>query len=302
MPKTQVFARMRNLERAFADFKRRGGHPDSETSWGKIESSRNLDYAKSLNDFGYLIPDGKFPPRDHFIIFCALVVYGKDAIALWRKLREHYVSGRPRGANARSDEAFDLWYAIDAWLQQWLYKPMSCPRPAQDHPSDWLRCIGTTNPTPHLRISYAFLRQKGIGLPANYVNARRELLDVKGVLQRYAIVPTGSEVPNTDALLYRFPLIGWDIWQRSVYLLTNDVKPPSHMPIFGWRHSRLLNYVETDCVFGSREIEKELLGHERSLCGPLWPSQTDTLKKLGKVKIVGPPITSGRMLRRILAH
>lgn len=272
---------------------------ESELEWGKVRPSVCLHYAKSLNDFAQLLPDGKFPPGDQLLILCALHVYGRASLELWRRLREHYLRGKPRGPRPATDEAFDLWYAVDAWLQCWLYSPSSCPRPMTDSPSEWLRCIGSTNPTPHLRMSHTFLHRLGIPLPANYSSARRELLDTKGVFRRNMITPIGTSVPNLDALLGRFPLMGWDIWQKAVYLLTNDVKPPSHMPIFGWRHYRVLDYKRKGRLFMSPEIEASMLGKPGSLHGLLWPPQLDTLRTIpAPIKTSGPPITSGRMMRR----
>ena len=305
MPKTGPFARLRNLERAFAEFARATGHPydrDSYPEWGKVGCSNRLDYAKSFNAFASLLPEGKFPPSDQFLIFCALKVYGNPAVELWRRLREHYCRGKPRGARRAGDEAFDVWYAMDAWLQSWLYSPLSCCRPKTNTPAEWLRCIGSNNPTPHLRMSYAFLQHLGLPISPNYDSARRELLDIKAAFRSGTLVPMGSEVPNIGPLLVRFPLIGWDIWQRAVYLLTNDVKPPSHMPIFGWRHHRVLSYAQSGHLV-SPGFEQELLGHSFSLHGILWPEQLKTLEKLVRpARSAGPPVTSGRMLRRHFAH
>ncbi len=217
--------------------------PSMKRIWGAIPSSGRLEYAKSLSDFSQIIAKGKFPPRSQFVIFCALHVYGLKALEYWHELRERYCRGKPRGSHRTTDEALDLWYAIDAWLQSWLYSPLDCRRPETDSPSEWLYCIGSNDPTPHLRMSHTFLRQARVALPVNYATARRNLLDVKSIFQRYSIVKNGSTVPNLKPLMYRFPLIGWDIWQRAVYLLTNDVKPPSQFPIFGWRYHRVLDYV-----------------------------------------------------------
>ena len=258
-----------------------------------MRSSDRLYYAKSLNDFAQLLPDGKCPPQDQLVVLCALRVYGRASFELWRRLRENYLRGKPRGPRSATDEAFDLWYAVDAWLQSWLYSPLSCPRPKTNSPSKWLRCIGSTNPTPHLRMSHAFLHRLGVPLPVNYSSARRELLDTKGVFRRYVITPVGSSVPNLEPLLDRFPLIGWDIWQRGVYLLTNDIKPPSHFPIFGWRHQRVLDYKREQRLFHSPEIESVMLGKPPSLYGLLLPQQLDTLRKtLGAIHTGGPPVTS----------
>ena len=108
----------------------------------------------------------------------------------------------------------------------------------------------------------------------------------------------GSEVPNIGPLLIRFPLIGWDIWQRAVYLLTNNVKPPSHMPIFGWRHYRVLEYAQS----GHRVpagFEQEVLSHPSSLHDLLCLSSWKLLEKIIRpARSTGPPVTSGRMLRK----
>ena len=297
------FGNLQDLERTFAEFDLADGHPyveaERELEWGKVQCSNRLGYAKRFNDFSVLLPEGKFPPRSQFVIFCGLHVYGMSATELWRKLREHYQRGKPRGARPATDEAFDLWYAVDAWLQSWLYSPSSCRRPKTNTPSEWLSGIGSTDPTPHLKMSHTFLCRLGVPLPVNYASARRELLDIKGVFRRNVIVPTGSEVPNLGPLLDRFPLIGWDIWQRAVYLLTNDVKPPSHFPIFGWRHNRVLDYRREGRLFHSAETEHAALGKPWSLYGLLWPEQLKTLRKTaGRVHMYGPPVTSGRMLRR----
>jgi hypothetical protein len=152
-------------------------------------------------------------------------------------------------------------------------------------------------------MSHAFLTKLGFPLLANYGSARRELFDIKGVFQRYAIVPTGSEIPNIGPLMDRFPLIGWDIWQRAVYLLTNDVKPPSHFPIFGWREHRVLDYKREGRLLHSPEMEQAGLSRSWSLHGLLWPQQLETLRKMaGPVSVSGPPVSSGRMLRRTPAH
>src|SRR5205085_586290 len=105
-----------------------------------------------------LLPEGKFPPRTQFLVFCALHVYGAASTELWRILREHYQRGKPRGTRLVRDEALDVWYAVDAWLQSWLYSPSSCRSPKINSPIEWLRHIGSTDPTPHLKMSYAFLR------------------------------------------------------------------------------------------------------------------------------------------------
>jgi hypothetical protein len=307
-PKIQAFIALQDLENAFAEFERASGHPgaasDSASSWGKIVSSKRLDYAKMFNDFAPLLPDSKFPPQSQFAIFCALHIYGSGAFELWRWLREHYCRGRPRGLSAAADEALDIWYAMDAWLQSWLYSPLSCSKPPTDSPSEWLRCIGSRDPTPHLRMNHALLRRLGVPLPSNYSTARRNLLDIKGIFQRNAIVPAGSQVPKIESLINRFPLMGWDIWQRSVYLVTNDVKPPSHYPIFGWRHQRVLDYVRHGNLFHGPEVEREGLGTPWSLHGLLWPQQLDTLRKIGVAAVAKEslPVTSGRMLRRLSAH
>jgi hypothetical protein len=305
MPKRRAFALLSDLEFAFVEFDSRDGHPypggESELGWGNVRSSTRLDYAKGFNDFTDILPEGKFPPRSQFLIFCALQVYGRAAAELWSRVREHYCKDKPRGARPAKDEALDVWYALDAWLQSWLYNLSSCRRPPTNHPAEWLRCIGSTDPTPHLRMSHAFVTKLGFSLPANYGSARRELLDIKGVFQRYAIVPTGSEVPNIGPLMNRFPLIGWDIWQRAAYLLTNDVKPPSHSPIFGWREHRVLDYQRQGRLLHSPEMERAGLGRSWSLHGLLWPQQLETLRKMaGPVRVSGPPVSSGRMLRRML--
>jgi hypothetical protein len=155
-------------------------------------------------------------------------------------------------------------------------------------------------------MSHAFLCRLGAPLPANYRTARRNLHDVKGIFQRYVIVPKNSVIPNIESLILRYPLIGWDIWQKAVYLLTNDVKPPSHFPTFGWWHHRVIDYVRKGLLFHGPEIEREGLGKPWSLHGLLWPKQLETLRTLmseGGVKTeTGPPVTSGRMLRRTFAH
>ena len=308
--KRSPFANLEDLEQAFAEFELTNGHPyggtDRDVEWGKVRCSSRLDYAKRFNDFAALLLEGKFPPRSQFLIFCALYVYGAASTDLWRRLREHYQRGKARGARPKTDEALDLWYAVDAWLQSWLYSPLSCRRPEINSPAEWLRHIGSTDPTPHLRMSYAFLRRSGFPLPDNYATARRELLDIKGVFQRYVIVRAGSPVPKLEALLNRFPLMGWDIWQRAVYLLTNDVKPPSHAPIFGWRQDRVVDYKQEGRLFYSAELEHKWLGKPWSLHGLLWPEQFDTLRKIVAVAppgpTYGPPVSSGRMLRRSPAH
>lgn len=308
MTKRSPFADLQDLERAFAEFESANGHPfagiDWDIEWGKVRCSNRLSYAKRFGDFAKFLPGGKFPPHSQFLIFCGLHVYGAASTELWRILREHYQRGKARGTRVATDEALDLWYAVDAWLQSWLYRPLSCRRPETNSPSEWLRHIGSTDPTPHLRMSHAFLRRLRFPLPDNYATSRRELLDIKGVFQRYAIVPAGSPVPKLEPLLNRFPLMGWDIWQRAVYLLTNDVKPPSHAPIFGWRHNRVVEYKREGRLFHSPEIERAALGKPWSLYGLLWPQQLETLRKMAAPSecMFGPPISSGRMLRRISAH
>ncbi|GEM_PF-6310107 len=308
MTNRSPFAGLQDLEQAFAEFESANGHPfngtDLDVEWGKVRCSNRLSYAKRFGDFVTLLPEGKFPPRSQFLIFCGLHVYGAASTELWRTLREHYQRGKARGVRAATDEALDLWYAVDAWLQSWLYSPLSCRRPEINSPAEWLRRIGSTDPTPHLRMSYAFLRRLGFPLPDNYATARRELLDIKGVFQRYVIVPAGSSVPKLEALLDRFPLMGWDIWQRAVYLVTNDVKPPSHFPIFGWRHARVVDYKREGRLFHSPDIEHKALGKPWSLHGPLWSKQLETLRKMSAPSrcTPGPAISSGRMLRRISAH
>jgi hypothetical protein len=155
-------------------------------------------------------------------------------------------------------------------------------------------------------MSHALLRRLGLQLPANYSTARRNLLDTKGVFQRSAIVPNGSTVPSIEALISRFPLIAWDVWHKAVYLLTNDVKPPSHYPMFGWRHYQLIDYIKNGRLFLSPELEEKALGRALSLHGILLPQQIETLKRIRSASSVraagGPPVTSGRMLRRRTAH
>jgi hypothetical protein len=304
MPKRLPFARLRDLESAFAEFEGGNGHfhvgSDSELLWGNIRCSHLIDYAKGLNDFGALLPEGKFPPRSEFVVLCALRVYGTAAVELWCRLREKYLLGKARGMRSVADEGLDVWYAVDAWLQSWLYSPIWCRRPKTDSPLDWLRCIGSTNPTPHLRMSHAFLLQGfNLRLPTDYGNARRELLDIKGVFQRNVIIQTGAVAPKLEALLSRFPLMGWDIWQRAVYLLTNDVKPPSHFPIFGWRHDRVLTYKQEGRLFYTPEMEREYLGTSLSLHGLLFPKQIERVRKMSPARTAGLPVTSGRMLRRM---
>jgi hypothetical protein len=152
-------------------------------------------------------------------------------------------------------------------------------------------------------MSHAFLRRLGVPLPANYATARRNLHDIKGVFQRYMIVSPNSVIPNLESLMLRYPLILWDIWQKAVYLLTNQVKPPSHAPIFGWRHHRVIDYVRKGILLVGPEVEREALGKPLSLHGILWPQQLENLKALPSVKPEkGTPVTSGRMLRRTFAH
>jgi hypothetical protein len=298
------------LERAFAEFDLADGHPDCDPrygqDWGRVSASARLSDAKSLNDFSDLIPSGKFPPLSHFIIFCTLYVYGSKAVEYWQELREYYCRGKPRGSHAASDEALDLWYAVDAWLQSWLYSPSDCQRPSTNSPPEWLRCIGSKDPTPHLRMSHLFLLRAGFELPVNYSTARRNLFDIKGVFYNSAIVENGTMLRSIDALLVRFPLIGWDIFQRAVYLLTNDIKPPSHFPIFGWREQRVHDYVRRGRLLLDVETEAALLGTPQSLHGLLWPQQLETLRKIASVSRVtvkkGGPITSGRGFRRTSAH
>jgi hypothetical protein len=84
--------------------------------------------------------------------------------------------------------------------------------------------------------------------------------------------------------------------------LTSDVKPPSHFPIFGWRHQRVLSYKQEGRLFYTPEMEREALGEPFTLHGLLWPQQLDSLqnlRKTGSVHTAGPPITDGRMLRRM---
>lgn len=308
MTKPPPFAELQDLERAFEEFESANGHPyagtEPDVEWGKVRCSNRLGYAKCFSVFAALLPEGKFPPRSQFLVLCALHVYGAASTQLWRGLREHYQRGKARGTRRATDEAFDLWYAVDAWLQSWLYSPLSCRRPETNSPSEWLRHIGSTDPTPHLRMSYTFLRHLRFPLPASYATARRELLDIKGVFQRCVIVRAGSQVPKLEAFLNRFPLMGWDIWQRAAYLLTNDIKPPSHFPIFGWRHARVVDYKREGRLFNSAEIERAALGKPWSLHGLLWPQQLEALRKTvtPSGRTYGPPISSGRMLRRVSAH
>jgi hypothetical protein len=116
--KPQVFAPLLDLEHAFAEFDRSDGQPQvslaSKQAWGNIQSSRRLEYARSLNDFAPYLPTGKFPSSRQFTVFCALSVYGEKAFDYWRILREHYCRGKPRGSHAVADEALDVWYAVDA--------------------------------------------------------------------------------------------------------------------------------------------------------------------------------------------
>jgi hypothetical protein len=308
--KPTAFEPLRDLESAFAKFRADGGEPrttdDPELFWGKVHCSKQLNYARSLNDFEPLLIPGKFPPQSQFVILCALQVYGGAAFDYWRIVRDHYCRGKPRGVHAAEDESLDVWYAVDAWLQSWLYSPSWCRRPQENTPAAWLYCIGSTTPTPHLRMSHAFLRDRGARLPSSYATARRNLLDVKGIFQRNAIIENGSRVPKIEPFIYRFPLVAWDIWQRSVYLLTNDVKPPSHFPIFGWRHHRVRDYFENRRLLLTPELEHGGLGQPWSLHGLLWPQQLETLQKIVAKSEVrtngGPPITSGRMSRRRSAH
>ena len=197
--KPQVFTLLHDLERAFAEFDRSDGHPqvtpESKQEWGNIQSSRRLEYARSLNDFAPFLPTGKFPSGRQFTVFCALSVYGQKAFDYWRIVREHYCRGKPRGSHAVADEALDVWYAVDAWLQSWLYNPGSVRRPETDSPAEWLRSIGRIDATPHLLMSHEFLRGRGASLP-NYATARRNLFDIKGVFQRYTFTPAGSTVPK----------------------------------------------------------------------------------------------------------
>jgi len=283
--RSRAFTGLQDLERAFAEFEQTAGipfvEPDSDWKWGNVVSSKQLDYARGLNDFKDLLPEGKFPPASQFLILCALQVYGSGAFELWTRLRDHYCRGKPRGTRPGADEALDGAYAIDAWLQTWLYNPLACPKPSNNSPADWIRCIGTTDPTPHLRMSHAFLRGLGVPLPKNYVTARRELLDIKGIFTKYTIVPAGSHGPHIESLLHRFPLIGWDIWQKYVYLLTSDIKPPSHFPIFGWRHQRVLDYVQHGRLLHTSEFERNGLGKPWSLHGTLWPQQIEAVRRLG---------------------
>jgi hypothetical protein len=306
--KHRAFSHLRNLERAFAEFRAARGEPATEpdSGWSRVECSTQLEYARSLNDFAPLAINGKFPPRSQFTVLCALKVYGPSAFEYWRVMRDHYCRGKPRGMHALEDEQLDVWYAVDAWLQNWLYSPSSCRRPRENTPAAWLLCIGSTNPTPHLRMSHALLCSLGARLPKDYTGARRNLLDVKGVFQRNMIVRNGTVVPKIEALANRFPLIAWDIWQRSVYLLTNDIKPPSHFPIFGWRHQRVVDYFEDRSLLPTPELERSWLGRPWSIHGLLWPQQIETLRKITSASTVrtddGPPVTSGRMLRRMNAH
>ena len=155
-------------------------------------------------------------------------------------------------------------------------------------------------------MSHALLCNLRARLPKDYAAARRNLLDVKGVFQRNMIVRNGTVVPKIGALANRFPLIAWDIWQRGVYLLTNDIKPPSHFPIFGWRHQRVVDYFENHRLLFTPEIERAGLGQPWTLHGLLWPQQLETLQKITRESTVrtddGPPVTSGRMLRRVNAR
>jgi hypothetical protein len=307
--KPQVFALLHDLERAFAEFDRSDGQPQDrpelKQEWGNIQSSRRLEYARSLNDFTPYLPAGKFPSSRQFTIFCALSVYGEKAFNYWRILREHYCRGKPRGIHAVTDEALDVWYAVDTWLQSWLYDPGLVRRPQTDSPAEWIRSIGRIDATPHLLMSHEFLCDLGASLPA-YATARRNLFDAKGVFQRYAITPAGSVVPRIEPLMFRFPLIAWDVWQKNVYLLTSDVKPPSHFPIFGWRRQRVLDYVRRGQLLVDGETERAALGKPWSLHGLLWPQQLQTLQKItakGPARMDdGPPVNSGRMLRRTSSH
>jgi hypothetical protein len=308
--KPQAFGGLRDLEQAFAEFDRTDGQPDLRAEprgdWSAITASGRLEYARSLNNFADLVTNGKFPPRNQFVIFCALHVFGLKALEYWREIRGCYCRGKPRGSHAITDEALDLWYAIDAWLLSWLYSPSNCRRPSTESPAAWLYCIGSNDPTPHLRMSHAFLRRARLALPADYVTARRNLLDVKGVFQGNVLVENGATVPNIRALLHRFPLMGWDIWQRATYLMTSPVKPPSHFPIYGWRHYRVLDFVRRGRLLIDEDAERALLGTPASLHGLLWPQQIETLRKVSSVSRVkvaaGPPVNSGRMLRRQTAR
>src|SRR5690242_1094147 len=131
MTKRSPFANLHDLEHAFAEFEsanepwaNAGTSRDAE--WGNVRCSNRLGYAKRFNDFVALLPEGKFPPRSQFLIFCALRVYGAASAELWRILRERYQRGKARGARPVRDEGLDVWYAVDAWLQSWLYSPSSC--------------------------------------------------------------------------------------------------------------------------------------------------------------------------------
>jgi hypothetical protein len=306
--KPQIFAPLLDLEHAFAEFDQFNGHPEtpeSKQGWGNIQSSRRLEYARSLNDFAPYLPTGKFPPRRQFSIFCALSVYGEKAFDYWRILREHYCRGKPRGSHAAADEALDVWYAVDAWLQSWLYSPIWIHPPQTDSPAEWIRSIGRIDATPHLLMCYEFLRGLGAPLPS-YSTARRNLFDVKGVFQRNVFTPVGSVVSKIEPMMFRFPLIAWDVWQKNVYLLTTAVKPPSHFPIFGWRSQRVLDYVRRGRLLVDDETERVVLGTPWSLHGLLFPQQLQTLQKITAKDPArlddGPPVNSGRMLRLRSSH
>jgi len=148
--KPRAFGGLRDLERAFVEFDSADGHPYGpkyEEDWGTIASAGRVEYARSLNDFSDILIKGKFPPRDQFVVFCALYVFGPKALEYWRELRSHYCRGKPLGSRPNTDEALDLWYAVDAWLQAWLYSPLNCRRPSSNSPAQWLHCIGSNGPT-----------------------------------------------------------------------------------------------------------------------------------------------------------
>jgi len=109
MPRRRAFAQVLDLEFAFAEFESRHGHPyagaESELGWGKVRCSSRIDYAKGFNDFTAIVPEGRFPPRSQFLVFCALQVYGRAAASRWSTSSQRALVSASRGSAADNPNA-----------------------------------------------------------------------------------------------------------------------------------------------------------------------------------------------------
>jgi hypothetical protein len=152
--KLRAFTKLSEIERAFEEFDKSDGHPlytaDGDQAWGRVASAKRLEDARSFNDFAAIITPGKFPADSQLVVFCALQVFGERAFEYWSILREHYCRGKPRASSSKTDRAVDVWDAIDAGLQSWLYSPASCRLPQnRNNPSEWLT-VSEAKTRPHI--------------------------------------------------------------------------------------------------------------------------------------------------------